>query len=380
MRVGVVADVHLWNHRQFGEPTEYAGVNTRALYTLRALEATVRGAFEGLGCAKLVVAGDLFHNPDPNPQLIEAAYRSFGPWAEHVVLAPGNHDMESEMPCHHAMTPLGIGGCTVADAAADDGRTVVLPYRRSDVLRYLEGLCHVAGKAVVGHFGIVHKGTPAHLRTSSEAVTEGALREWMRAEKVWAVVAGDWHRHYLSEKGGRCVVQVGALAPWSWSDSSTLGELHRSQDPYGKLIVLDFDERRVEVWTTPGPRFVRLALPHGTPVSQVEDRVFEAVRQLADAERYVLFFDITAPRERIEDAKGLAERLECDMPCTTHTRVREDVDLAAEVDKVRERVRKAQRLHDAVREYVTGTWGDVMDDEVLGLVDRFLDYGLDYGG
>lgn len=245
VRVGFVADVHLGNHAVMGGPRE-AGINTRARGILDVLRDAVDRA-ASLGCSALVVAGDLFDDDHPCPQLLAEAAEVLTAWRTlPVVLLVGNHDQRSTAAGDHALGPLAhTAGVRVVDAptlvtvtprgSASQGtpppsthpatdaypRLVYLacvPYRREaaasviaeGVAAVMRGVTPHHPLAVVAHAGVIDGSTPAWLRdahdalpaetlaailagTTREALTDGVRHPLPRGPRI--AVVGNWHGH-----------------------------------------------------------------------------------------------------------------------------------------------------------------------------------------
>lgn len=318
VRVGFVADVHLGNHAVMGGARD-AGVNARARGILDVLRAAVDAA-EGLGCSALVVAGDLFDDDHPCPQLLAEAAEVLTAWrAMPVVLLVGNHDQRSTAPGDHALGPLAhTPGVRVVDAPAlvcvqgrgpqgggvsGDPRMVYLvcvPYRREPAAEVIAsgvaatlrgtGLDPRIPLAVVAHAGIIDGATPPWLRdahdalpaealaailagTTREGVVDGVRRPLPRGPRL--AVVGNWHGHAAwgmppedyavtphspavpaPLPSGVALVQCGALVPTGFDNPGGAGR-------YGGLIVWDapwYAPAQDAPTTTPGMVY-RVELP-----------------------------------------------------------------------------------------------------------------------
>lgn len=239
--VGIIADVHVHNHTAFGGVV-VGRRNERCIAIEECLtEAVTRSKDFGL----LVVAGDLFDNDRPPPDHTHAVGNILSTGCPKV-LAVGNHDQHSTSEHDHALAPLAlVPGVSVHDVpyathAADGTLVDVLPFW-TDVLRYTPH-----GRIVVGHHGIADDRTPPFLRHSKGVLQVSDLFTWMNMHGVDYYVAGDWHEHKHWEKGGKHIIQVGALVPTGWNNPGHYG--------FGSLIVIDDDGWRREV--IPGPRFL----------------------------------------------------------------------------------------------------------------------------
>jgi hypothetical protein len=241
-RAAIIADVHVANHNAFGG-TPVGRVNERCRAVLDAL---ARGVEVAQDADVLVVAGDLFDGDNPFPDQVRLTGEVL---AKHprTVLAVGNHDQHSAAAADHALAPLElIPTVQVAEQPkrVQAGALIidVLPYH-VDVLNYTPT---VGCKVVVGHHGIADEKTAPFLRHGKGVVQTKDLFAWMNLHGVNIYVAGDWHVHAHWEKGGKHIVQVGALCPTGWNNPGHYG--------YGSVIVTDGEtwERR----TVNGPRFL----------------------------------------------------------------------------------------------------------------------------
>lgn len=239
--VGIIADVHVHNHTAFGGVV-VGRRNERCIAIEECLRSAVRHSAD---FALLAVAGDLFDNDRPLPDHIHAVG---GILAEGCpkALAVGNHDQHSTATHDHALAPLAlVPGVQVFDAPGSvslgDGTFVdILPFW-VDVLQYIP-----RGRIVIAHHGIADEKTPPFLRHGKGVVQTSDLFTWMNMHGVDYYVAGDWHEHKHWERGGKHIIQVGALVPTGWNNPGHYG--------YGSLIVIDDDGWRREV--IPGPRFL----------------------------------------------------------------------------------------------------------------------------
>lgn len=265
MRLGVVADVHLWNHRAF--PGEYtAGLNDRFRAGLKSLEAALRGA-EAEGCTDFAIAGDLFDGVAPSPQMLRAVQDALWTTKMNVHVLTGNHDRVSELKGDHALGPLEADGVlTVYEVPGmhlvDQNEVWFVPHipgvGSENVLRALSELkakSAAAGgglprrRALVLHYGIADGDTPGFLARADDCVRADWLMAQQREFGISVTLAGNWHRSktWMSDDGF-AVVQVGALAPRDFRDEGAAG--------YGGLAVFDFTDDEVTLREIPGDRFV----------------------------------------------------------------------------------------------------------------------------
>lgn len=272
MTLAIVADPHVWPHRAFGGPV-VAGVNNRARAVLdtldRALDVAAAHDEEWF-----VVAGDMFDGVLPTPQLVAAAqdvlWKARGKDGDgpHVKILAGNHDRVSVAPGDHALGPLN----PVADLIDRPQRHRPLPstdmwfvpHVPGPMLPYLESAASgfaaddpagVGGlrtrRVLVAHLGIVDGRTPPHLVAQEDAIHVDALFDFMEKFDIGLLAAGHWHQHRSWERGGRRIIQIGALCPRDFRDGGITG--------YGKLLLVNMDAHagiEVDVRDIPGDRFV----------------------------------------------------------------------------------------------------------------------------
>jgi len=262
MRVGLIADVHLGNHRRFGGPLE-AGLNRRC----RQAVAALRNAAEEAGrqkCDALVVAGDLFDSARPEPQVIAAAMRALRAGPPALVLK-GNHDSVSDAPGDNALGPLTQGMFDVFERPARvPGAGVdllLVPFRAGDAREWLPSAVDEAlGKikvprrrvelALFVHLGIADDDTPEWLRGSRDSVDVSTLEKLCAERGISFVGAGNWHNpESWQMDGGGQIVQVGALCPTGFDNEGL---------DCGSLAVWDSETGEVARHEIPGPRFLRL--------------------------------------------------------------------------------------------------------------------------
>lgn len=273
--IAFVADVHVGNHRRFGGPAT-AGVNRRCREALDVLRGAVDCAADA-GCVALVVAGDLFDTPKPEPQIIAATAAVLTHARARcldVHLLVGNHEQATEAVGDHALGPLGaIPGVAVYDAPTGvrvgDAYCALLPYRARSGKRLPEDMTAAVGQAarfvereavaVVAHVGIAHAATPRFLATASDAIPLDAAGRLLDAADAMLLVAGHWHTHAslrpATADASQRVVQLGALCPTGWDNPG---------DDYGHVWLWSGGTNLRVLARAPGPRFLRLGLDEAT--------------------------------------------------------------------------------------------------------------------
>ncbi len=258
MRVAATGDWHLANHRKFGGQLK-SGVNNRARMILDAVRATVRIANRE-GCNWLLVAGDIFDTPRPEPQLIAALLAELAPFEPPtgepggLLLIPGNHDQVSLADGDDALGPLYWGNALAASECYITPRILSYPFIPADGLR--QARLHPVGEDPVPlvaliHLGISDERTPPYLVGAADSMHVDEVRELFDGVRV--VFAGNWHEHRIWHPRTHrepLVVQVGALVPTGFDNPGVHG--------YGVVSIWD-EERPTEILHryVVGPRFVR---------------------------------------------------------------------------------------------------------------------------
>ena len=254
MSIGIVADVHVGNHRQSGGEMT-CGVNVRCREVLDVLEMAAREV------RTLVVAGDLFDVSNPSPQVITATAEALSS-AEEVVILVGIHERVSMRDGDHALGPLGLlPNVTVVQNSTvlhiEGTCLVCIPHHVGRPMEWLpdelDKLDFPDGSILVTHVGIADDGTPPWL-VNSDCIHIGHVNLLCDEYRLRGVVVGDWHGHkwwrhgdvssVAKAKEAAHIVQVGALVPTGWDNPGVSG--------YGVVLkVPEFRGRRF-----PGPRFV----------------------------------------------------------------------------------------------------------------------------
>ncbi len=286
-RAGVVADVHLGNHKRFGGET-VGSINVRCRLALDVFKRAVAAA-KAASCTHFVVAGDLFDYARPEPALLAAAQEIIEDVAEQmgVYLMIGNHDRTSGVYNDNALAPLRPYA-TIVDkplrVVGEDGAELLLvPYQPGPVVEWLQPAvsaliserdasddsrarlggttADTLSQLLVLHMGIRDDATPPWLRDAPGAVNVEALRRMCEDLDIDHVMAGDWHEHKVWKSTGMpghrpYMMQLGALVPTGWDNPGVVGygtfatweqRLHREGGPRVK---------RIEI---PGPRFVKVS-------------------------------------------------------------------------------------------------------------------------
>lgn len=262
MRVAVVADVHLANHKYRGGPL-HAGINTRARMILDSLRAACAIATDE-DCGAFVIAGDLFDTVRPEPQLIAAvggALRAL-PTDCCIYVMRGNHDAASDTPGDHALAPLSyFDDCFVIDApiATVDDELWLVPYTSGVTSEWLPGVLATLSvnyfssrpRTLILHAGIADENTAFFLKGAHDSIGKDALFALMKKHHVCQVVAGNWHsfKSWCGHAYGfGNIIQCGALVPTGFDNPGLEG--------YGSVIIVNTDDGSWSRKEVPGPRFL----------------------------------------------------------------------------------------------------------------------------
>ena len=287
--IAIVADVHLANHRGWGGPVGPNGLNRAAKLGIASLASAAAIAKDN-GASVLIVAGDLFQTPRPEPAVIAAVQQVFSDARANglqVVVLPGNHDMPDATAEHGntALAPLwsfatlvdvptgkNFNGIDV-DMVPFDGTA---PMR--DVLKHC-GLFSPVGapkgnpRILVTHVGVYDdsdtKSAP-WFKTAKDGIHVSELFDIMERAGIQQAFVGNFHEHRTWSAGRLTIVQIGTLAPHSFSDA---GLVRRG------LVALT-DGATVITRETPGVRFLQTMGPRP---EVLDDRHSYVVRQVGGA-------------------------------------------------------------------------------------------------
>lgn len=271
MKLGLVADVHVGNHRRLGGET-VAGINRRCQLVIDTLDrAMTRAADEG--CAYVVVAGDLFDSSKPEPQVlaaVQSVLRRARTRLRGIVLLVGNHDQHSELAGDNCLGVLRDHATLVEQPALlrlddVDGSEVELlafPFRPEAATAWLAKAFDTIGKRPKGrpakeappriaavHLGIEDDETAPWLRGAHDSIHIDKIAELCSKHGVCHAFAGNWHDHILWEDPPP-VMQIGALAPTGWDNAGLEG--------YGGLAIFDSSTQTASRVEIAGPRFLKL--------------------------------------------------------------------------------------------------------------------------
>lgn len=253
MTIAFIADCHIGNHQKCAGETSFLGMNSRCMLTIKALEDAYIKA-KSLEVRHIVICGDLFDNPRPTPQMVEAVQRIVDTIPTTILI--GNHDRVSDSEKHYAEAPLW----PVADIVdkpvvkrINDIPIMCIPFRRNSASKWLPTVVADLAKSVSGtaalavHLGIRDENSASFLQEADDAIDVGVLRKLMRHFGISNVFAGNWHDHKVwSLKDVGTVVQCGALAPTGWNNPGLTG--------YGRLVL--FNGSSIAAHEIAGPRFI----------------------------------------------------------------------------------------------------------------------------
>lgn len=250
MRLALVADPHVGNHKRHGGEA-VSGINRRCRLTIDALSAAARIAERRK--AVLVVCGDLFDTSRPEPQVVAAVQEALR--SVKTVVLRGNHDTVSEAPGDHALGPLEPVATVVEVPTFVMPGVVALPFRPHPVKEWFDAalaeFAPMLGGVAVAHFGIEDADTPPWLRGAQDSAHADHVLGVLRKHKFAALFVGNWHNHkHWGGSADPLVVQVGTLCPTGWDNLGLVG--------YGKVVVYDTEDRSWEAVEVPGPRFVKV--------------------------------------------------------------------------------------------------------------------------
>jgi hypothetical protein len=273
--IAFIADLHIANHQKYGGAVK-AGINRRCRLILDTLDRAVTRALEEK-VAYLVVLGDLFDTARPEPQIVAETQRILGRIPTIVLL--GNHDMVSDAAGDHSLGPLSpVPGLRVVEKPCvipvGEVDLVLVPFYPGPAsewlpvhLKELLGEKVPRGKSrrrVLGlHLGIAADDTPHFLKGAEDSIAMGQLVPLLKALRIEAVLAGNWHsrRHWTAQ--GCDVMQVGCLASTGWDNEGL--------ENYGTLAFWDA-AKGISFEEIPGPRFVKAKAGAGlAPYSQTPD-------------------------------------------------------------------------------------------------------------
>jgi hypothetical protein len=215
--IALIADLHIGNMKRNGGPVT-AGLNARCQQAIDALAGAVAGAIARHAEA-LIVAGDVFHVADPDPQIITAVAKVLTTRRLHVFVLLGNHDQVSSAPGDNALGPLALAPNieiveTPRVVSLSGKRLLLLPFQPGDarawIPKAITGDYSDMPTLLVTHTGIYDAEFPRHLASAPDAAPLELFRELHARHGLQASTAGNWHSRRYWEPD---VLQIGALGP-----------------------------------------------------------------------------------------------------------------------------------------------------------------------
>ena len=288
--IAIVADVHLANHRGWGGPVGPDGLNRAAKLGIASLASAAAIAKEN-GASVLVVAGDLFQTPRPEPAVIASVQQVFSDARAtglQVVVLPGNHDMPDATAEHGntALAPLwsfatlvntptlkGFNGINAFMVPFDGTRPMRDVLKSFDLFFPIGSISRGGPCILVTHVGVFDdsdtKSAP-WFKTAKDGIHVSELFDIMERAGIQQAFVGNFHEHRTWRIGRLEIVQIGTLAPHSFSDA---GLVQRG------LVALT-DGATVIVRETPGVRFLQTMGPRP---EVLDDRHSYVIRQVGGA-------------------------------------------------------------------------------------------------
>ena len=355
-RIGFVADVHIGNHKKHGGEM-VSGVNERCRLTLKALADACRLASQK-GCERLYVAGDLFDNTRPSPQLIRAVQEIFQGECPPVTLLMGNHDQVSMNDGDNALGPMQPV-CQVVESPcitmSDDAKLEIwlVPFQPGDARKWLPSVLsgleggdsggHSSSqpppsddpitRVLAFHLGISDTSTPAFLQKAHDAIGVDQLKELCEKHNISYVFSGNWHDRKTWAGPNGPIFQTGALVPTGWDNPGL--------EPYGTLGIIDSEEG-LSYEIIPGPRFVKAK--QSDKVQEIVDAANEAGHKL-----YLqIVVDPTMVREYSQESREMVQAgsLNAVQVVPDHKVAKENAKKSAGA------ARSVDTLEEAINEYV----------------------------
>jgi len=351
LRIALLSDVHLENHRVLGGPVT-AGVNLRCRLVGDTFARGLQLAGK-IGCDRVAVLGDLFNTGKPSPEVIGVAADAIAGSPVPVYVIPGNHDRSSDEPGNNALAALvGTKNCIVVDEPTylEDG-VILAPFSPRPPVEYFTELLERAGKgdwSILGHVGIVGPGTSPFLTSGRNIISVEQIFELgLKAPKncnLRVFASGDFHQHVIHEGvlGVINIVQVGALCQANFGD----------QPEVGKLCVLD-GGGITEFHDVPGPRFITEDLAELKRVEYGGEEGFTYLNTREELDACDLFFSIRCMSEAEQrEAETIISEWEGVVGWKT-----ELVSTVKQQTEVVEAVQGAVQVEDALQEWASAQPG-----------------------
>lgn len=358
MKLAMVADVHLGNHRRFGGEMS-SGLNSRFRQTLAvlkdAMDEAVRQDAEGFA-----VLGDLFDTSKPTPQEVAAVMDLMHARRElHFHLLLGNHDQVSESPGDHALQPFRyLANVSVYEKPTIAHDRLFVPFRTGAAKDWLPGVARVMQpRSLLLHLGVSDDETPPFLRGASDSIHYITLHEVMCASGADSAFAGNWHNHqtwrvHTGDGTVSQIVQCGALVPTGFDNPGA---------DYGNVIFHEIGSAPTVTQISGGPRF------H----SAVYEETDLSALPIAGCRNYVR---LRARPKHVKQAQAELKAMQDDAVIEAFE-VLPDREAVSATAKITARAaRSAATVDEAIDAYVrrAAMPDTVSRDEVLGIVRDYL--------
>ena len=265
-KIAIIGDVHVGNHKKLGGE-KVCGINRRCENIFTALgSAVLRARLEDVDL--LVILGDLFHTPNPSPQMLKRV-QDIIELVPTAVIA-GNHDMSSDAEGDNALGPLSLVaeiidkpdiislvGVDLLMVPFQSGKcSEWLPRETKKLLKESKN----KNKILCFHSGIKDEKTPYFLADSDASIDHEDLFDLCKEGNINAAFAGHWHSYKAWEyydcddSHSYDVIQAGAFTPTGWDNPGF---------EYGNLFVYDGSKsakNKIEFHKCGGPRFITSTL------------------------------------------------------------------------------------------------------------------------
>ncbi|MAF30560.1 MAG: hypothetical protein CL819_15340 [Croceicoccus sp.] len=373
MRIQTIADIHIGNHLRFARGTMEAGINRRGRLVLDAFGHVLQHELDEPDA--FFIAGDLYDEVRPEPQLLAAGMRLLGDsieWHNNpeppTSIIVGNHEQASNLEGDHALGVFSRMARVVEKPQAyleegkqDEAGVLVwaLPYRTDlrpqeyieSALAEMENRFDIttdyADAILLAHFGVEDQRTPPWLKGGHGSIHADVLHEIAAKAGISCVLAGDWHEHRSWRyDDGIEIVQIGALVPTGFDNPSNVAQLHPDRDPYGSVITWDNSKpkgKRCSRSVVQGPRFVKTK-------SSAE---VEAALDEASDYGHELFVQVTASADAVTAMTRHIEELQARTTMPFHFEVVADhADVRRRIESAAISAKDAETTERAIAEYV----------------------------
>lgn len=336
--IAFCADLHLGNHKQFGDfdgKDHRKGTNARSELVLETLNQAL-GLAHANGAYRFVICGDVFDKASPGPALTEDLLTILVGAPVEVILLVGNHDHESDEVS--ALDPFSqLEGVTVARGGGliNTSYASLIPYvAGSSTAHILQQVQRAGQPFLVLHAGLSDENDPPWMRNAHDAIDVHTLAIALMGTPVKTVVAGNWHNPKQWNVGGIHFVQCGSVCPTGFEDTHK-GQIHLFQDDgtFFKSVVV------------PGPRFRTFKSPAEGVAVEVDDAYSFVAAEAPNKH----FARLIVPEKFVQTARDYIFQY------ALHLRVRVDADTAGITERLKElrsAVRTRTNIETAIYEYV----------------------------